>query len=75
MSAKSMGQWVKPVAKEPAECSPRRLLVVVGFDGSAVRLSSTRRGNATDLGPSREHRRRLCRPPVSGRGALARGNG
>ncbi len=34
MSAKSMEQWVKPVVKDPAGSIPRRLEVVVGFDGS-----------------------------------------
>ena len=34
MSTKSMEQWVKPEVREPAECVPRRLFVVVGFDGS-----------------------------------------
>ena len=35
MSVKSMEQWAPPVVEEPAQSSPRRLLVVVGFDGSA----------------------------------------
>ncbi len=34
MSAKSMEQWLRPVAKEPGESSPHQLLAVVGFDGS-----------------------------------------
>ncbi len=36
MSAKSMEQWVKPVAEKPGEYSRPRLVVVVGFDGSAA---------------------------------------
>lgn len=34
MSVQSMEQWVKPVAEKPGESSRRRLVVVVGFDGS-----------------------------------------
>jgi nucleotide-binding universal stress UspA family protein len=34
MSANTMQRWVKPVVTEPAEPSPGRLVVVVGFDGS-----------------------------------------
>ncbi len=35
MSAKSMEQWVEPVAEKPGEYSRRGLVAVVGFDGSA----------------------------------------
>jgi nucleotide-binding universal stress UspA family protein len=36
VSAKSMEQWVEPVAQKPGEYSRGRLVVVVGFDGSAA---------------------------------------
>jgi nucleotide-binding universal stress UspA family protein len=54
MSARTLEQWVKPLAGEPAESSPGRLQVVVGFDGSrsadraldaATRLISGRPGS------------------------------
>ncbi len=34
MSDQKMEQRVQPVVENPRECSPRRLVVVVGFDGS-----------------------------------------
>jgi nucleotide-binding universal stress UspA family protein len=36
MSATSVEQWVEPVAEKPDEYGRRRLVVVVGFDGSAA---------------------------------------
>ena len=54
MSARTLEQWVKSLVGEPAESSPARLLVVVGFDGSrsahraldaATRLISGRPGS------------------------------
>ena len=74
MSAKSMEQWVQPVAEKPGEYSRRRLVVVVGFDGSASAYRALDAATATDLGPAREHRGRLCRPLARGCGALGRGD-
>ena len=34
MPAQRVEQWIEPVAEGPATLSPRRLVVVVGFDGS-----------------------------------------
>ena len=54
MSAQRVEQWVEPVVEEPAALNPRRLVVVVGFDGSesayraldsATHLISGRTGN------------------------------